>query len=133
MNYWLLKTEPGEYSWQDLKNEGNDCWDGVKGSGALKHMRSMKLGDKAFIYHTGKEKAIVGTALVTREAYPDPNSNDERLLVIDLEAGPALPKPVTLAEIKQSGNFTDWELVRQPRLSVMPVSKEQWDAINNWA
>ncbi len=133
MNYWLLKTEPGDYSWQDLKNEGTDSWDGVKGSGALKHMRSMKLGDKVFIYHTGKEKAIVGTATVTREAYPDPNSNDERLLVIDLEAGPALPKPVTLIEIKQSGNFTDWELVRQPRLSVMPVSKGQWNAIHNWA
>lgn len=133
MSYWLLKTEPGEYSWQDLKNEGADSWDGVKGSGALKHMRSMKLGDRVFIYHTGKEKAIVGTASVTREAYPDPNSNDKRLLVIDLEAGSALPKPVTLAEIKQSGNFADWELVRQPRLSVMPVSKEQWSAILNWA
>jgi len=133
MNYWLLKTEPGEYSWQDLKNEGTDCWDGVKGSGALKHMRSMNPGDKAFIYHTGKERAIVGTATITREAYPDPNNNDEHLLVVDLEAGPALPKPVNLAEIKQSGDFTDWALVRQPRLSVMPVSKEQWNAINNWA
>jgi predicted RNA-binding protein with PUA-like domain len=132
MNYWLLKTEPDEYSWQDLKNEGNDSWDGVKGSGALKHMRFMKPGDKVFIYHTGKEKAIVGTATITREAYPDPDSDDGRLLVVDLEAGQALPKPVTLAEIKQSGNFTDWELVRQPRLSVMPVSKEQWDVINNW-
>jgi predicted RNA-binding protein with PUA-like domain len=133
MNYWLLKTEPGEYSWQDLKNEGNDSWDGVKGSGALKHMRSMRPGDKVFIYHTGKEKSIVGTATVTRAAYPDPNSSNEKLLVVDLKAGPALPNPVSLTEIKQSGDFTNWELVRQPRLSVMPVSKEHWNAVVNWA
>lgn len=132
MNRWLLKTEPGEYSWHDLKREGSDTWDGVKGAGALKYLRSIKKGDAVFIYHTGKEKAVVGTAKVIREAYPDPAGTDDRLLVIDLEAGETLPRPVTLAEIKQSGRFDGWELVRQPRLSVVPVSEEQWAAIISW-
>ncbi len=129
MPRWLLKTEPGEYSFQDLKQEGEAVWDGVKGAGALKNMRDMQVGDEVFIYHTGKEKAIVGTGKVTRAAYPDPEKDDDRFLVVDIAAGEALPAPVTLAAIKASGFFPDWELVRQPRLSVVPVDGEVWEKI----
>jgi predicted RNA-binding protein with PUA-like domain len=127
MKRWLLKTEPGEYSWQDLASEQTAEWDGVKGAEAQKNMRSMKAGDEIFIYHTGKEKAIVGTARVIKEAYPDPEN--PRLVLIDLEAGQALKKPVTLASIKAEADLADWALARQPRLSVVPVSQKQWDMI----
>lgn len=127
MKRWLLKTEPGEYSWQDLAAEQTAEWDGVKGAEAQKNMRTMKVGDEVFIYHTGKEKAIVGTARVIREAYPDPEN--PRLVLIDLEAEQALQRPVTLASIKAEADLADWALVRQPRLSVLPVSQKQWDMI----
>jgi len=132
MNRWLLKTEPSEYSFQDLIKDKQTTWDGVKAPGALKHMRSMKKGDQALIYHTGKEKAVVGTARVTSGPYPDPDQENNNLLVIDVEAGEPLEIPVTLAEIKQSGLFSDWELVKQPRLSIMPVSDKYWDTIMSW-
>lgn len=129
MKRWLLKTEPKEYSWQDLKKDNTAIWDGVKGAEALKNMRQMQEGDKVFIYHTGKEKAIIGIAKVLKGAYPDPEEEDPRLLVIELEAGVELKKPVPLAAIKTDAFFADWALVRQPRLSVMPVSEKQWDMI----
>lgn len=129
MKRWLLKTEPKEYSWQDLKKDNTAVWDGVKGAEALKNMRQMQEGDKVFIYHTGKEKAIIGIAKVLKGAYPDPEEEDPRLLVIELEAGVELKKPVPLAAIKTDAFFADWALVRQPRLSVMPVSEKQWDMI----
>ena len=132
MNRWLLKTEPTEYSFQNLLDDKKTDWDGVKAPGALKNMRSMQKGDQVLIYHTGKEKAVVGTALVTSNPYPDPEQEDERCLVIDVEAVKPLEKPVTLAEIKQSGLFPDWELVKQPRLSIMPVSDKRWDTIMSW-
>lgn len=131
MKRWLLKTEPKEYSWQDLKKDNTAVWDGVKGAEALKNMRQMQEGDKVFIYHTGKEKAIIGTAKVLKGAYPDPEEEDPRLLVIELEAGEELKKPVPLAAIKADVIFADWALVRQPRLSVMPVSEKQWDMITD--
>lgn len=127
MKRWLLKTEPGEYSWQDLATEQTAEWDGVKGAEAQKNMRAMKTGDEVFIYHTGKEKAIVGTARVIKEPYPDPDNPS--LVLVDLEAGQALNKPVTLASIKAETDLADWALVRQPRLSVVPVSQIQWDMI----
>jgi len=132
MNRWLLKTEPDEYSFQDLIKDQQTTWDGVKAPGALKNMRSMKKGDQALIYHTGKEKAVVGTALVISDPYPDPEQENENLLVIDIEAVEPLEIPVTLAEIKQSGLFSDWELVKQPRLSIAPVSDKYWDTIMSW-
>lgn len=132
MNRWLLKTEPGEYSFQDLIAEGVTAWDGVKAPAALKNMRSVKKGDPVFIYHTGKEKAVVGTARAVSEAYPDPAQDDSRLLAIDIEAEKAFPKPVTLAKIKESNLFPEWELVRMPRLSVVPVTEKQWDLVNRW-
>ncbi len=132
MNRWLLKTEPEEYSWQDLKKEGSTAWDGVKAPAALKNMRSMKKGDEVFIYHSGKEKAVVGTGLVTVEAYPDPEQEDVRRVVVEIKAEKTILRPVTLADIKQSNLFQDWALVRQPRLSVVPVNTDQWNKIIEW-
>lgn len=131
--YWLLKTEPATYSWQDLVDEKRTVWDGVKSPAALKNMAQMKPGDMAFIYHTGKERAIKGLARVEKTAYPDPQEDDRRLVVIELSALESLPRPVTLAQIKASKSFPEWELLRQPRLSVVPVSREQWEAVLKWA
>ena len=130
---WLLKTEPKEYSFQDLWREKNTVWDGVKAPLAQKNVKLMHGGDKVFIYHSGKEKAIVGTATVTCEPYPDPEREDEKLMVVDIEAGKPFIQPVTLKQVKDSGLFPDWELIRLPRLSVLPVSHEQWDKICRWS
>ncbi len=132
MNYWLLKTEPAEYSFWDLKKEKTTRWDGIKAPAALQNLRLMKKGDRVLIYHTGREKAIVGTGLVVIEAYPDPGQEDSRRLVLNISAGEALKRPVKLSEIKQSGLFPEWQLIRQPRLSVVPVSREQWDKLTTW-
>jgi predicted RNA-binding protein with PUA-like domain len=125
-NYWLLKTEPSTYSFADLERDKKAVWDGVSNALALKHLRSMKRGDLAFIYHTGDEKQIVGVAEVTRDPYPDPKEKDARLVVVDLRPRERLKRPVTLSEVKADGEFLDFELVRIGRLSVMPVSESRW-------
>lgn len=125
-NHWLLKTEPSTYSYADLERDKKAVWDGVANALALKHLRSMKRGDLAFIYHTGDEKQIVGIAEVTSDAYPDPKEKDARLVVVDLKPRERLKRPVTLAEVKADGEFRDFELVRMGRLSVMPVSEGRW-------
>ncbi len=125
-SYWLLKSEPGEYAFEDLEREARARWDGVRNAVALKHMRQVRPGDRAFFYHTGKEKAIVGVARVESEPYRDPESEDERLVVFDVVPEERLAQPVTLAEIKAERAFAEWELVRVPRLSVMPVPKGLW-------
>ena len=125
-NYWLLKTEPSTYAFTDLERDGSAVWDGVSNALALKHLRSMKRGGLAFVYHTGHKKQIVGMARVTRDPYPDPKGNDPRLVVVDLEPRERLPRPITLAEVKASAEFRDFELVRMGRLSVMPVSQSRW-------
>jgi predicted RNA-binding protein with PUA-like domain len=129
MAHWLLKTEPGTYAYDDLEREGSTRWDGVANAVALKHLRSMRAGDQCFVYHTGAEKRIVGVARVTAPAYPDPDRDDRRLVVVDLAPVRRLARPVTLAEIKADPRFADWELVRMARLSVMPVSAERWAAV----
>lgn len=131
-NYWLLKTEPSTYSYADLVREKRAVWDGVANPAALKNMRAMAPGDRCFIYHTGSEKRIVGIAEVVKAAYPDPNGKDARAMVVDLKPVGEVERPVTLAEIKADGRFADWELVRQARLSVMPVGAERWRAILAW-
>lgn len=128
-NRWLFKTEPSAYSFQQLQNDKRTAWDGVKNNLALKHLAAIKTGDSILIYHTGDEKAVIGTARAASGAYPDPGKKDPKLLVIDIEAGKALRRPVTLAEIKAAANLKSFDLVRLPRLSVMPVSDEQWKAI----
>ncbi|MDF2634937.1 MAG: putative protein family [Pelosinus sp.] len=133
MNYWLAKTEPESFSYADLERLGQDRWNGVKNFAALKHMKSMQIGDLIFIYHTGKEKAIVGVAEVIIQAYPDPNETDQRFIVVDVVPRYRLDRPVTLKEIKANPLFQEWELVRQSRLSVMPVTEEYWKFIHTSA
>lgn len=126
MLYWLLKTEPSVYSYADLERDKRTVWDGVTNPLALKHLRGMKKGDLAFVYHTGDEKQIVGIAEVARDAYPDPKQNDAKFAVVDLSPRERLSEPVRLADIKARREFADFELVRMGRLSVMPVSPERW-------
>ncbi len=130
---WLLKTEPSAYSFAQLQRDTRTVWDGVKNPQALKNLSQVQKGDRLFIYHTGDEKAVVGIAAALSAAYPDPKKNDPKLLAIDLAPVAPLPRPVTLAEIKASSAFTGWELVRLPRLSVMPVSAERWAEIERLA
>jgi predicted RNA-binding protein with PUA-like domain len=126
MAKWLLKTEPDSYSWDDLVRDKKATWDGVSNPVALKHLRSMKMGDLVLIYHTGDEKQVVGVAEVTSNAYPDPKQSDERMAVVDLKPKSKLISPVTLGTIKSDPAFKDWELVRISRLSVMPVPDALW-------
>lgn len=130
MNYWLAKTEPDVFSYSDLESLGKDDWGGVKNFAALKHMRSMKPGDRVFIYHTGKERSVVGVAEVIGEYYPDPKEDDPRWITIDLKPLYPFNRPVTLKEVKSHPEFFNWELVTQSRLSVMPVPTEIWKAIH---
>jgi predicted RNA-binding protein with PUA-like domain len=129
MAYWLLKTEPGVYSFMDLRRDGKTRWDGVTNNLALKHMRAMTKGDNAFIYHSGDEKAIVGIAQLRSDPYPDPNKKEKNIVVVDLNAGSLLHRPIPLSEIKSIKSFASFELVRLPRLSVMPVSTEMWNML----
>jgi predicted RNA-binding protein with PUA-like domain len=126
---WLLKTEPGTYSYEDLVRERRTVWDGITNPVALRNLRAMRSGDRALIYHTGKEKQAVGWAQVARAAYPDPRLGDERRPVVDLEAGKRLGRPVTLAELKSEKAFAASPLVRQGRLSVVPLTEEQLAAL----
>jgi predicted RNA-binding protein with PUA-like domain len=126
---WLLKTEPGDYSWDALEKAGRACWDGVRNPAALRNLAAMKPGDRVLVYHTGDEKAVVGLAEVVRAAYPDPKYPDGKLLVVDVEAKARLARPVTLAELKALAVFRDSPLVRQGRLSVVPISAVQWEAV----
>lgn len=125
-NSWLLKTEPSTYSFDDLRRDKRTTWDGVSNPVALKHLRAMRKGDQAFVYHTGDEKSIVGLARIASDPFADPKLNDPSRVVIDLEPVRPLRKPVTLAAVKADRRFADFALVRISRLSVMPVSAEQW-------
>ncbi|MCR3922421.1 MAG: EVE domain-containing protein [Firmicutes bacterium] len=131
MNYWLLKTEPNDYSYADLVTAGSDVWDGVRNHQAQSNLRKMTVGDLAFIYHTGKEKAIIGVADVIAAAFPDPTNVSYQ--AVKLRAQYRLPQPVTLKEIKALPQFAHWALVRQARLSVMPVTPAHWHEVINLA
>jgi predicted RNA-binding protein with PUA-like domain len=126
---WLLKTEPSDYAFGDLEREGEAVWDGVSNPAALKNLRAMQVGDLAFIYHTGDVRAAVGVAEVTRAAYPDPKSRNPRLVVVGLKPVRRLATPVGLSEIKSLAAFAESPLVRQGRLSVVPLNAAQWKAI----
>jgi predicted RNA-binding protein with PUA-like domain len=126
---WLLKTEPTVYGYDDLERDGRAVWDGVKNPVALKNLRAMSAGDLALIYHTGDVKAVVGVAEVTRAAYPDPKFKGGIFVVVDLKPLRRLPKAVSLATLKAMPLFADSPLVRQGRLSVVPVTAAQWKAI----
>lgn len=129
MNHWLLKTEPGTYSFDDLLRDKVTRWDGVSAPAALNSLRAMKEGDAAFIYHTGDEKAIVGVARIAGAPYADPTLGDPKRVVIDIEAVRPLRRPIPLSAVKADGRFNDLGLVRIGRLSVMPVSPVQWKAL----
>ena len=126
---WLLKSEPGTYSFSDLTREGRTCWDGVSNPVALGHIRAMKEGDEAFFYHTGAEKAIVGLARIVSDPYPDPKLGDPRRVVVDIAPLRPLGTPVPLSAVKADSRFRNFALVRIGRLSVMPVSPEEWKAL----
>ncbi|WP_392533810.1 EVE domain-containing protein [Nostoc sp. C117] len=129
MAYWLLKTEPENYSYFDLERDGSTIWDGVNNALALKHIRTMLLGDLALIYHTGKERQVTGLAEIISQPYPDPALNDSKRVVVDLRAVQKVRQPVTLAQIKQDEKFTDFDLLRLPRLSVVPVAQVFWQRL----
>jgi len=126
---WLVKEEPEHYSYSQFLSDRTTVWAGVKNPVAQRNLREMKKGDRVFFYHTGKAKAIVGTATVSVPAYPDPKDKSGRLVVVELAAGKPLERPVTLAEIKADKRFASMPLVRIARLSVQPVTDEQWDWI----
>lgn len=123
---WLLKTEPTQYAYDDLEREGRARWDGVTNPVALRNLQAMREGDRVFVYHTGGEKAVVGQAEVVKAAYPDPASDDPRRVVVDLEPRGRLAQPVLLAELKAAREFASSPLVSQGRLSVVPLTAEQW-------
>ena len=127
MAYWLFKQEPSAYSYSRLEQDGKTAWDGVSNNLALKHLRSVKKGDRALFYHTGDEKQAVGIMEVVSDPYPDPK--DKKLVIVDVRPAARLAKPVTLEAIKQDPAFADWELVRISRLSVMPVPDRLWDRL----
>jgi len=127
MGLWLLKSEPSLYSWDDLARDKKGTWDGVSNAAALIHLRAMKKGDLALIYHTGDERAAVGIAEITRSAYPDPKQANPKLVVVDLRPKAKLANPVTLDQIKSDKAFSGWDLLRISRLSVMPVPQRMWD------
>lgn len=122
MAIWLFKTEPGDYSYADLERDGHTVWDGVGNNWALKNLREVRTGDRALIYHTGKDKAVMGEARVVSDPYPDPELDNPKMTVVDVEPVGAWTRPVKLAEIKADPAFEDFMLVRFSRLSVMPVA-----------
>ena len=126
MAFWLLKTEPSDYAYSDLVREKKTVWDGVSNNLALKYIRQMRKGDLALIYHTGNEKSVVGVAVLISDPYPDPEQNDPRLVVVDVKPKKKLVREISLAEVKSNSKLKDFELVRLPRLSVMPVETKIW-------
>ena len=131
MAYWLLKTEPDSYSWDDQVKKGakGDAWTGVRNFRARTHLTAMKKGDLALFYHTGDEKQVVGIVEVIREAYPDPTDKEGVFKAVDIKAVKPLKQPVTLAAVKGDKRLKDMVLAKQPRLSVQPVTKEEWDIV----
>lgn len=126
MAIWLLKTEPTVYSYADLERDGETMWDGVTNNTALQNIRKMEEGDRALIYHTGDERQVVGLATVSRGYYVNPEHDDPKLAVCDVKADCKLKKPITLAQIKSVPELATSDLVRLGRLSVVPISEEEW-------
>jgi predicted RNA-binding protein with PUA-like domain len=127
MNYWLVKSEPNSYAWNDLRNKSEDIWDGVRNYQARNFMKEMKLGDQVFFYHSGKEKAIVGLAEVSEEAFPDPKDLD--FVAVKIKPKQPFKNPVSLREIKSIDLLSELLLIKQSRLSVMPISNIEADVL----
>jgi len=127
MNYWLMKTEPGTFSWGDLVHDKKAVWDGVRNYQARNNLMSMKKGDFAFIYHSMDDKAVIGIAEITREHFPDPKDKD--WAAVEIKPVKKLKNPVTLGTIKKEKRLADMVLVKNSRLSVQPVKKEEFDLV----
>jgi predicted RNA-binding protein with PUA-like domain len=131
MKYWLVKSEPFKYSWDDFLKDGWTYWDGVRNYQARNNLQSMKTGDLVLYYHSNEGLEVVGIAEVIKEAYQDPTTDDERWVVVDLKPKATFQKPVSLNEIKQDRRLKDIALIKQSRLSVMPVTKREFDTIKS--
>lgn len=127
MNYWLVKTEPETFSWDDLVRDKKTVWDGVRNFQARSNLKAMKPGDVVFIYHTGDEKSIIGLAKIVKEAYPDPKDKD--WVVVEISADKKLKKPVSLAQIKSTKKLSNMVLVKASRLSVQPVREDEFKLV----
>ena len=126
MNYWLFKSEPGTWSWDDQVKKGVEHWNGVRNYQANNNMKAMKIGDRGFFYHSVDEKRIVGVVEVVKEHYPDHTDESGRFGMVDIKAIESVKTPVTLADIKAEPRLADLALVRQSRLSVVPIGKDEW-------
>ena len=129
MNYWLVKSEPFKYSWERFLKDGRTYWDGVRNYQARNNLKNMKKGDPVLFYHSNEGLEVVGIAKVTGEAYQDPTTDDPRWAVVDLEPVETLNKPASLDEIKKDKRLKNIALVKQSRLSVMPLTKEEFEVI----
>jgi len=129
MNYWLVKSEPYKYSWDDLANDQWTFWDGVRNYQARNNLKLMKKDDLVLYYHSNKGKEVVGFAKIIKEYYQDPTTEDNRWVAVDIEPVEKLAKPVTLAQIKAEDRLSEVALIKQSRLSVMPIKKEEFDVI----
>ena len=133
MAYWLAKSEPTTYSWDDFVKEKQTCWSGVRNYAARLHLRAMKKGDEVLFYHSNEGTNIVGIAKVTKEAYQDPTTADERWVAVDLKPIKKIKTPVTLETIKKDKRLANMALVRLGRLSVQPVTEEEWTVVMDLA
>ena len=129
MNYWLLKSEPDAWSWDNQVKEGASMWDGVRNYQARNNLKEMKKNDLCFFYHSITERSIVGIVKVVKEYYPDPTDKTDRFVVVDVKATKKLKNPVSLDQIKENSKLKDIALVKQSRLSVMPLKKTEWEII----
>lgn len=129
MNYWLIKTEPGNYSWDDMKRDNKTYWDGVRNYQARNNLKSMKNGDLCLFYHSVNDKQVVGIVKVVKEHYQDPTTDDDRWVAVDVEYEVDMKNPVTLGQIKSDERLSQMVLVRNSRLSVQPVRKEEFDIV----
>lgn len=129
MAYWLVKSEPFKYSWDMLVKDGQTFWDGVRNYAARNHLRDMKKGDEVLFYHSNEGLEVVGIAKVVKEHYPDPTSDDPQWVVVDIKAHKKLKKPVTLAAMKADARLKEMKLIKIGRLSVSPVTGDEWKAV----
>ncbi len=129
MNYWLVKSEPGSYSWQQFVKDGRTYWDGVRNYQARNNLKAMNEGDLVLFYHSVTEKQVMGMARVVKECYQDPTTDDDRWVVVDIVPKKSFQKPVTLEEVKADERLENIALVKQARLSVMPLRREEFDAL----
>lgn len=129
MNYWLVKSEPFKYSWQDFLKDGSTYWDGVRNYQARNNLKAMKFKDKVLFYHSNEGLEVVGVAEVVKEYYQDPTTEDNRWVVVDLKPVKTFNHPVTLADIKKQPDLQEISLIKQSRLSVIPLQKQEFDMI----